>query len=93
MKVTFKDFKLNFAADICGEGQGEANIHLGEISLEASPSEITSQTRELVNLVRDVMREARKEAREQRDDDRDARRSHERVESIRARRWARRDNE
>ena len=78
MKINFKDIKLNFAADICGEGQGEFEAHLGEISLEASPSEITSQTRELVNLVRDVMRESRKEAREQRADERCARQSRER---------------
>ena len=89
MKINFKDVKFNFAADICGEGQGEFEAHLGEISLEASPSEIAGQTRELVSLVRDMVHEARKEAREQRADDRDARRSHERVERVRASRWKR----
>ena len=93
MKITFKDLKLNIAAEMCGEGQGEFEAHLGEISLEASPSEVASQTRELVNLVRDMVREVRKEAREQRNDDRDARRSRETVERIRARKWARRDDE
>ena len=80
MKFTVKDVKINFAADICGEGQGELQTHLGEISVEASPTEI-------ISLVRDVISAARKEAREQRADDRDARRSHERVERVRASRW------
>ena len=93
MKFTVKDIKVNFAADICGEGQGELQTHIGEFSLEASPSEIAGQTRELVSLVRDMVREARKEARETRDDARNERRHRETVESIRARKWARRDDE
>lgn len=93
MKINFKDVKFNFAADICGEGQGEAQLHLGEISLEASPSEIMGQCRELVSLVHGIVREARCEQREDRNDKRDERRHRETVERIRARRWARRDGE
>ena len=71
MKVTFKDLKLNFAADICGEGKGEAQLHLAEGLLEASPSEIMGMVREALN----------------------ERRHRETIERIRARRWARRDDE
>ena len=85
MKVQFKDVKFNFAADICGEGQGEAEISLGEISLEASSSEIIAQARELASLCRDMVREDRGDKREER-------RHRETVERIRARRWARRDD-
>ena len=93
MKITFKDLKLNIAAEMCGEGQGEFEAHLGEISLEASPSEIAGQTRELVSLVRDVISAARKEARETRDDARNERRHRETVERIRARKWKRDEEE
>lgn len=56
MKIVFKDIKLNIAADICGEGQGEAQLHLGEISVEVSSAEMANQIRELVNIVRDIER-------------------------------------
>lgn len=93
MKLTFKDIKVNFAADICGEGQGEAQLHLGEIAIEASPAELAGQTRELVNLVRDMVREARNEQRESRTE-RAHERAHEaRMARFKSRKWEREDDE
>ena len=89
--MLFKIGKVNLAGRMAGEGEFDALIE--GIEFEVSAKELADGNAAIITLVKDVVKAAREEAREQRADDRDARRSHERVERVRARRWARRDDE
>ena len=89
--MTFKIGNIKIAGRMAGEGEFEGTLQ--DLQIEVSARELADGNAAIITLVKDVVKAAREEAREQRADNRDARRSHEHVERIRARKWARRDDE